>query len=172
MKQSSHRANLDKSEFSAVPAGLVLPGTRPSTTCWAILSRPGKPGLILMHGDGRERSVNHRGLDFCGARWSMLGSVKRLEEIILTMPTFCLRLVTRRPVGHAAMTVLLAVAVVTSPIFLPAIGVAQQPSRVPPASLLQRSCAPGSSEEAGSGGRSARRPIDPAASGSSWRQCE
>src|SRR5579863_1954428 len=50
------------------------------------------------------------------------------------MPTFCLRLVTRRPIGHAAMTVLLVVAVMTRPIFLPAIGVAQQPSRVPPAS--------------------------------------
>jgi tetratricopeptide (TPR) repeat protein len=39
------------------------------------------------------------------------------------------------------MTVLVAVAVATSPIFLPAIGVAQQPSRVPPASRTSSSAA-------------------------------
>ncbi len=39
------------------------------------------------------------------------------------------------------MTVLLAVAVATSPIFLRAIGVAQQPSRVPPASRASSSAA-------------------------------
>jgi tetratricopeptide (TPR) repeat protein len=50
------------------------------------------------------------------------------------MPPVRLRLVMRVPVGHIRMTVLLAVAVATSRIFLPVIGGAQQSPKTPPAS--------------------------------------